>query len=171
MKISELLLEVGDKPYPMKSRWAGSGDYFQKTSFLPNGKHLSIDFHLENRMALLNFYVDGSQQITGGGDALRIFSTVGNELNDFVRKRKPLVVAFTSYSEDPSRVKLYDRITQRILAQSPALKGYYDITNFKNEWPDELDMFMDDVQGLGNQKIYVLVHPKYQDYYTLGDDY
>jgi hypothetical protein len=76
----------------------------------------------------VEFYRNNSQEVTGEGDAQRIFATVLNAIQTFIKKYKPNKVIFSASKElDPtiyygpddiipnpeSRAKLYDRLVQR----------------------------------------------------------
>ena len=162
MKINELLLEIGDKPYQLKPRWRsdGAGSYFVKSMVLPNNKGFEITINREDEYALVNFYVDRSQRLTGGGDAVAIFSTVINELQDFVRKYRPPLLVFTGAYDDPSRTKLYDRLANRLVT-TPAFSGYKNISEYEDVWPEDLIYRLDDIQDVSGQKLYVLASPGY----------
>ena len=53
-----------------------------------------------------------STGITGSGNAIKIFSAVGECLRDFVRRMNPKAFAFSAL--EPSRKKLYDVLSQKI---------------------------------------------------------
>jgi hypothetical protein len=161
MQIKEVILEVWDNPRHQPGRWntTVAGEY-QKEFTLSSGKQLKININaISEYGSLINFYVDGTQQITGQGDAIQVFSIVGNAIQDFVRKRQPTVVAFTGY-HDNSRIKLYDRLVKRFLTL-PAFRAYTDITDHEFEWPDQLEADIDDIQAMENQKLYVLAHNRH----------
>lgn len=67
----------------------------------------------------MEFKVNGIQNITGEGDALKIFSTVISTLKDFVKTESPAVILFTA-EKDPktdsnsSRASLYTRLVKNI---------------------------------------------------------
>jgi hypothetical protein len=156
MRYREFITELGDKPYTMPKRWKGvSYGHATKQAILPSGKNLDIEIHYNDGIAIVNFYVNGTQTKTGEGDAVKIFSTVGNEINDFVRKYKPQFIAFTGSEDGPSRIKLYDRIVDRWM-HMPVFFDYDDLTGRENAWPQELFWHLDDVQQTEGQKIYVL---------------
>ena len=113
------LPEVFDKPY--KSKWAKS-DYgdVDVLAKLPDGTNLSIMFNHEGDDEWgVEFYRNNSQEITGDGDAQKIFATVLNAIQKFVKKHNPEMVKFTASKEvksgqnSQSRVNLYDRLVQR----------------------------------------------------------
>jgi hypothetical protein len=154
----DFLTEIGDKPYQLPNRWKNNGDGVKKSIELPSGNFLEIEISAEHKMALVNFYVGGSQKITGNGDAIKIFSTVGDAINDYARKNRPYVICFTGHIFDDSRIRLYDRLANRWLTM-PGLKGYVNLTDHEELWPEDLLYFMDAIQDLTDQKIYVLASP------------
>jgi hypothetical protein len=113
------LPEVFDKPY--KSKWAKS-DYgdVDVLAKLPDGTNLSIMFNHEGDDEWgVEFYRNNSQEITGEGDAQKIFATVLNAIQKFVKKHNPEMVKFTASKQvglgqnSQSRANLYDRLVQR----------------------------------------------------------
>jgi hypothetical protein len=145
----------------MKPRWTGVGGHqFQKSTMLPDGRSLQIDIVKQDEFALVNFYIDGSQKITGKGDAVAIFSTVINQLQDFVAKHRPLILLFSGSYDDTSRTKLYDRLTNRLVT-TPAFKGYKNITDYEELWPEDLLYRADDIAQIVGTKAYVLASPQY----------
>jgi hypothetical protein len=160
MRANEFLAELGDRPYQMKPRWTNDGGQDKKTVILPDNKGLEITVDQMDDFALVNFYVNQSQRLTGGGDAVAIFSTVINELQDFVRKRRPPLLVFTGSYDDASRIRLYDRLANRLVT-TPAFSGYKNISDTEELWPEDLQYRMDDIQDVTGQKTYVLASPQY----------
>lgn len=166
MLSKEVIVETGDQPYRLPPRWRRVSDELDEmTVTLPDGRNLSLFFEHENRMALFTFLVDDNNQITGGGDAYRIFSTAYQAIEDWVRKNKPLYFAFTAAIDEnpdkkiPSRPKLYDRIVTRLITTVPGLKNWVNITNRWDLWPDDLGFFVDDRSPTMGSKVYALAHP------------
>lgn len=160
MRAKDFIIEVWDNPQHQPGRWHGYDGEYEKEFALSSGKLLKITINsIYGYGSLINFYVDGTQQITGQGDAIQVFSIVGNAIQDFVRKRQPTIVAFTGYY-DQSRIKLYDRLVKRFLTL-PAFRSYYNITDQEFEWPEGLETDIDDIQDMGNQKLYVLAHKRH----------
>jgi hypothetical protein len=163
MRVHEILTEVWDNPQHRPGRWtgeAGVGGVYEKHFTLTSGKQLEITINdIYGYGSLINFYVNGTQQITGQGDAIQVFSIVGNAIEDFVRKRQPTIVAFSGYNAN-SRIKLYDRLVSRFLTL-PAFRAYTDITDHNFEWPKTLENDIDDIQDITNQKLYVLAHNRH----------
>jgi hypothetical protein len=120
--------EAFDQPYRSKTEKSESGS-FDVLAKLPDGTNLSIMFNHEgNDEWQVEFYRNNSQEVTGEGDAQRIFATVLNAIQKFITKHKPAHLTFAASKEtDPtvyyepgepqpnpaSRAKLYDRLVQR----------------------------------------------------------
>jgi len=77
---------------------------------------------------MVEFYRNNSQEVTGEGDAQKVFATVLTAIQQFITKYKPLKIYFSAsklldpsinYGPDDvvpnpeSRAKLYDRLVQR----------------------------------------------------------
>lgn len=73
---------------------------------------------------MISFKRDGSFNITGGGDALRILATIVDLLKDFVKRVKPSYICFSALKTETSRIKLYERMISKL---TPAL-NYEDVT-------------------------------------------
>lgn len=124
MKISHIIEgstvpanEAFNQPYKTKSKKSEFGDV-DVLAKLPDGTNLSIMFtHIGDNEWIVEFHRNNSQEVTGEGDAQRIFATVLDAIQKFVKKYKPAVVTFTASKEEgqnsQSRVKLYDRLVQR----------------------------------------------------------
>ena len=111
--------EAFDQPYKSKSKTSEFGD-IDVLAKLPDGTNLSIMFNHEGDDEWqVEFYRNNSQAVTGEGDAQRIFATVINAIQKFVKKHKPALVRFSASKDvepgqsSQSRVKLYDRLVQR----------------------------------------------------------
>ena len=119
MKINEIITEAFDQPY--KSKWAKGefGDYDILVK-LPDGSPLSITFNHEGDNEWHVAFERGhSQDITGEGDAQRIFATVLATIQKFIKKHKPQQLTFSATKDvepdqnSESRVKLYNRLVDR----------------------------------------------------------
>jgi hypothetical protein len=101
---------------------------------LPDGTNLSIMFNKQDNIKpddktwMVEFYRNNSQEVTGEGDAQKVFATVLSAIQQFITKYKPLKIYFSAsklldpsinYGPDDvvpnpeSRAKLYDRLVQR----------------------------------------------------------
>ena len=121
-----------DQPYPFTWEKGDHGD-LDALAKLPDGSPLSIMFNQQqdddgDEITQVEFYRNNSQEVTGEGDAQRIFATVLSAIQTYVKKYKPLRLTFsasklldpsTYYEPDEpqpnpeSRAKLYDRLVQR----------------------------------------------------------
>jgi hypothetical protein len=124
--------EAFDQPYKTKSEKSEYGD-IDMLARLPDGTNLSIMFNQEyngkgEEVTQVEFYRNNSQEVTGEGDAQRIFATVLTSIQKYIKKYKPARLSFSaSKATDPtiyyepdqpqpnpeSRAKLYDRLVQR----------------------------------------------------------
>ena len=115
--------EAFDQPYNLK--WY-PGDWDEVTAYadMPDGDDLTIIFNNDENEEgeeawSVEFYRNNSQEITGEGDAQRIFATVLSAIQTFVKKYKPNRIIFSASKEvEPgqkiqSRANLYDRLVQR----------------------------------------------------------
>ena len=122
-----------DQPYPITWEKGMHGDV-DASAKLPDGTYLSIMFNkLDNikpddKTWMVEFYRNNSQEVTGEGDAQKVFATVLTAIQQFIVKYKPLKIYFSAsklldpsinYGPDDvvpnpeSRAKLYDRLVQR----------------------------------------------------------
>jgi len=126
----ESVAEAFDNPY--KGKWEKSdyGDVDLNTK-LPDGTNLSIMFNQEygeegEEVVQVEFYRNNSQEVTGEGDAQRIFATVIDSIQKYIKKYKPQRLSFSASKavdmdaddngaqfNPESRAKLYDRLVQR----------------------------------------------------------
>ena len=75
----------------------------------------------------VDFRRDGAMNITGEGDAMRIFATVIQVIKEFIKKEKPQMLNFSAHkpltdpgnrsSELTSRERLYKRMIQKYARQ------------------------------------------------------
>ena len=123
------LVEAFDNPY--KSKWEKSdyGDVDASTK-LPDGTYLNIMFNQEydgegEEVIHVEFHRNNSQEVTGEGDAQRIFATVLSAIQKYIKKYKPQQLSFSAsksvdmdaddveHFNPESRAKLYTRLVQR----------------------------------------------------------
>lgn len=124
--------EAFNQPYPIKWEKGDHGD-LDALAKLPDGSPLSVMFNQQqdddgDEITQVEFYRSNSQEVTGEGDAQRIFATVLTAIQQYIKKRKPLRLTFSASKQvDPStyyepdepqpnpesRAKLYDRLVQR----------------------------------------------------------
>jgi GNAT superfamily N-acetyltransferase len=116
--------EAFDNPYKTKTEKSEYGDV-DVLAKLPDGTNLSIMFNHEgDNEWQVEFYRDNSQEVTGQGDAQRIFATVLAAIQKFVKKYQPDVIKFSAEKSNnsDSRSNLYDRLVARFAQQL----GYND---------------------------------------------
>ena len=117
--------EAFDQPYKLK--WE-AGDYGDVDAIakLDDGNYLSIMFNKgynqdKEEAWNVEFYRNNSQEVTGEGDAQRVFATVLSAIQTFIKKYKPNRVIFSASKDNwtkqqqnsESRASLYDRLIQR----------------------------------------------------------
>ena len=122
--LKEGVAEAFDAPYKVK--WVqnkGEAHYVDVT--LPDGSLLDIRFFRDDGVTpnpdewTVEFYRDDTQEITGTGDAQRIFATVIKAIEKFIKIEKPKEIAFAASkttqagSSNQSRTNLYNRLIQR----------------------------------------------------------
>jgi hypothetical protein len=140
-----------DQPYKLKWETGDHGDVDAYTQ-LPDGNYLSIMFNKEHNQDneeawSVEFYRNNSQEVTGEGDAQRVFATVLGAIQTFIKKYKPNRIIFSASKEvEPgqnaqSRANLYDRLVQRY-AKSWGFKAFradtgnkviYELNRIKKE--------------------------------------
>jgi len=119
------LEESFDKPYKIL-RWE-KGDFGDVDAIarLDDNSFLSIMFNkgfsqeTKEEAWSVEFYRNNSQEVTGDGDAQRVFATVLSAIQTFIKKYKPNKVYFAANKVDDtghdslSRARLYDSLVQR----------------------------------------------------------
>ena len=122
MRAKDFIQESFNQPYSLKWEKGEHGDLDAFTN-LDDGSKLSIMFNKpfnKNEPWMVEFYRNDSQDVTGEGDAYRIFATVLNAIEQFIKKVKPVGILFSSVEEADttgSRAKLYDRMVQKYTSQ------------------------------------------------------
>jgi predicted GNAT family acetyltransferase len=117
----ESVTEVFDNPYAFKWDRGDFGDYDIYVR-LPDGNSLTISFNNEdkdNDVWHVAFARGHSQEVTGEGDAQRIFATVLHSIKQFIGKQHPEKLYFSASKEvepgqnSESRANLYSRMVKR----------------------------------------------------------
>jgi hypothetical protein len=125
MRINEIISEAFDKPYKIL-RWE-KGDYGDVDAIarLDDNTFLSIMFNkgfsqgTKEEAWSVEFFRNNSQEVTGEGDAQRVFATVISAIQTFIKKYKPNKIIFSASKEveqgqnSESRARLYDSLVQR----------------------------------------------------------
>ena len=118
MKITEIISEAFDQPYNIRWSQGDHGDY-DAYAELDDGTGLEIAFlDQQHNSWMVDFFRDNSTEITGDGDAYRVFATVLTAMREFIVKQQPAKINFSAEkNDDPtgSRASLYDRMIQRYI--------------------------------------------------------
>ena len=116
--------EAFDQPYKLKWEKGDHGDV-DAIAKMDDGNYLSIMFNkgfsqeTKEEAWSVEFYRNNSQEVTGEGDAQRVFATVLSAIQTFIKKYKPNKVFFAANKVDDtghdslSRARLYDSLVQR----------------------------------------------------------
>jgi hypothetical protein len=117
--------EAFDQPYAVQ--WAKQNGDWHATADLDDGSELIVLFMAQgDNKWMVEFERDENMEITGEGDAPRVFATVLTAMRQFIAKRKPAMLNFSAEKEDDptgSRARLYDRMLQRYITGTG-----YDLT-------------------------------------------
>ena len=110
-----------DQPYPLT--WEHGQDSHDALARLPDGTNLSVMFSKEEMYDEVDWHVEfwrnNSQEVTGEGDAYRIFSTVMEAIKDFIATEDPERIRFSATKDvepgqnSQSRSKLYTTMVKR----------------------------------------------------------
>ena len=129
---NDSLEEAFDQPYDI--RWS-TGEFGDVDAYaeLDDDSGLEIAFlDQQHNSWMVEFTRDSSTEITGEGDAYKVFATVLTAMRQFIDKRKPAKLNFSAEkNEDPtgSRASLYDKLIKRYLGGTG-----YALT--KQDYPD-----------------------------------
>jgi len=122
---SEPITEAFDQPYAIQ--WRKQNGDWHATADLDDGSELIVLFMSQgDNQWMVEFERDENMEITGEGDAPRVFATVLTAMQQFIAKRKPARLNFSAEKEDDptgSRARLYDRMIQRYITGTG-----YDLT-------------------------------------------
>ena len=120
----ESLNEAFDQPYPFKWENSDADESMDALARLPDGSNLSIMFNQDydddgEGIYSVEFWRNNSQEVTGEGDAQRVFATVLSAISQFVEKRNPAQLYFSANKDvDPgqkshTRSNLYTNLVKR----------------------------------------------------------
>jgi hypothetical protein len=118
MRAYEFVNESFNAPYPLTWEKSEYGDV-DALARLQDGTNLSIMFNQEDDEWQVEFYRNNSQDVTGEGDAQRVFATVLTAIQQFIEKEDPERIRFSASKEDDSgnqndsRSSLYTRLVKR----------------------------------------------------------
>ena len=119
MRAKDFVIEAFNQPYAFNWSRGDHGDYDILVK-LPDGSPLSIAFNHEgDNVWQVAFDRGHSQEVTGEGDAQRIFATVLTSIQQFIGKEHPEKLYFSATKDvepdqnSESRAKLYNRLVDR----------------------------------------------------------
>ena len=126
--IKESINEVADQPYKTFSKGESMGAF--KAKFIAKGSLIQVNitpYTRDKKIVDVGFFdatddKNPTIDMTGKGDAFRIFATVGAIVKDYVAKNDPDVLTFSGKTRDPSRIRLYDLIAKNIGKYLPGYK-------------------------------------------------
>ena len=123
MRANEFITEAFDAPYPMT--WEhNEGESHDALVKLPDGTNLSIMFSVEygdegEEEWQVEFWRNQSLDVTGEGDAQRIFATVLSAIQQFIKIENPKRIKFSAAKQtgemtpNASRTNLYNKLVKR----------------------------------------------------------
>lgn len=119
MILAELLTETGNNPAPFAYIPTGDSDYAEIAA-----RDIGLSVHFtrvfdttETYRVYIEFSVNGRMDVTGGGNAVKILSTVNAILIEYLHKflrPKDSSVSFLADRIERSRIKLYDRLVPTV---------------------------------------------------------
>jgi hypothetical protein len=122
-KVQQQMYESFDSSYPIEWEYSEYGDVdaFAK---LADGTYLSIMFNREDNDDdewVVEFHRNHSQEVSGEGDAQKIFATVLAAIKQFIQQKQPHRIIFSASKDNwakqqqnsESRAKLYTRLIKR----------------------------------------------------------
>ena len=132
--------EAFNQPYPVKLNKSEDGDYDALVK-LPDGTSMNIMFTNHGGVWDMEFYRGHSQDVTGEGDAYRIFATMLSAVKQFIKTENPRIVSFQATKDvDPndanpeSRAKLYNRMVDKFanqLGYNASVDDYGDTVEYE----------------------------------------
>jgi len=142
MRYRELLFELFDTDVVWKYRKVNSTTRVFNTNI--GGRDIELEYVSTDpnfKSVYVSFSVDGEYDITGGGDAMRIFGAVINHIRLFVDRVTPNRLVFTAHkpadvgdsgdSEYTTRSNLYKRMVRRFAANSDYTYSFEDRDHFE----------------------------------------
>jgi len=148
--------EALDKPYQMRSFTARDGHVYEFETDDGREGRITIEmeddysYELDGDVAVVVFEIDGTTVKTGKGDQFRIFATVANAIDDFMRTRRDDVGKIHFSADKPmatagSRVSLYKKFAQKLAKKYKLKLDTFDAGNvmefdlIKEEWVTQND--------------------------------
>ena len=127
-----ILTELFNEPYKWGWNPGASEERVTGGFRTDDNSTVSVDFELAGRQDesgrayyMFSFARNGSMETTGEGDAFKIFATVAQMIEEFVKDYRPDVITFTANDGEPARKSLFKRMLPK-LARKLGLR--YQIT-------------------------------------------
>lgn len=131
MRYRELITELFDTDVSWRYVRRGSDLVFTTNI---GGRDIELEYtESGNKNFHVSFTVDGEYDITGSGDAMRIFGVVINHILLFVERVKPNRLGFVAHkaidgidaTEYETRSRLYDRMVRRYIDRDDSVSSNY----------------------------------------------
>ena len=131
MRANEILTELFTQPYPYRFGSTGNWAEFKAA----DGSNVEVRFNKFNDYRIINivFERNGRYTLTGAGDSFKIMATVVKIVSEWIQSKNPPIIMFTADLDEPSRVQLYARLTQKLIQQF----GYTDISGHSKKLADK----------------------------------
>lgn len=131
MRANEILTELFTQPYPYRFGSTGNWAEFKAA----DGSNVEVRFNKFNDYRVINisFERNGRYSLTGAGDSFKIMATVVKIVGEWIQSKNPPIIMFTADLDEPSRVQLYARLTQKLIQQF----GYTDISGHSKKLADK----------------------------------
>jgi len=122
MRATEFVAESLDRAYEWEPRL--DGGMFRAA----DGEIVRVQFDVmgvaRHDVWAVSFNRGVNYDLTGTGDEFRVFATVAAIIRDWVRRNRPSVLTFSADKSDGNRVRLYQRLINRLIQNS----GYVDVS-------------------------------------------
>jgi len=117
------LTELFDRPYNARL-YNSSKDMLIYEFVTDKGEEYRVYFDTspDRKIVNVSFFNDARAEITNTGDEFRVFATVINLLDQYIKQHAPKTILFSAYADDPSRIKLYKKMGMSVGQKFPGYK-------------------------------------------------
>lgn len=112
---TQLVTELFDKA----AQWqveTNTAKYFSAAFNIGDGKY-TVEANHTNKTWQIVFARNGDYKATSTGNEFEVFATIKAIVNDFVTKKQPTNFQFSAASDEPTRIRLYDRMAKGLSDQ------------------------------------------------------
>ena len=139
MKSTDFITELYDVRSSFELEWDDTfgPKEIHARAYDRQGGYIDINFvPVKDQMIDIEFSRNDSYDVTGGGDASRVFATVIEAIRRYLSDYRPKYIIFSG--KEQSRYSLYKRLVNRFAEQF----GYkeYDLSRLKPETRRKLDL-------------------------------